>query len=107
MSKYIRNIKVTVTHDGDQIAATLKPLKLADVIALRSNVEKGEVEVLLDYAKVLPSYIVEITGIRDSDGNAMGVEAFEDAYWMPVLTQIMQKHIEAVTPKDPTQPGAQ
>lgn len=107
MSKYLRDIKMTIEFDGDKIVLTLKPMKLSDVIALRSNVEKGEIEVLLDYAKVLPAYISELSGIKDADGNSIGVEAFEDAYWMPVLTQVMQKHLEAVSPQDPTQPGAQ
>ena len=107
MSKYIRSVKVPVTHDGDSLSFTLKPLKLADLILIRGAIDRGEESMLIEYVKMLPAYVSEMTGVKDSEGKDIGVESLSDAYWLPVVAEIMAAHIQSAAPSDPMRPGAQ
>ena len=107
MSKYIRNVNVEVQHDGEKIAAVLRPFKLQDLVFLRSFYETDQTKMLVEYAKMLPAYIVSITGFVDNEGKELGLEVLQDAYFVQVVTAFMTQHIEAASVKDPTQPVAQ
>ncbi len=106
MSKYIRNIRLDLDHDGDRISVSLKPMKLADLLTLKAFVDKGEAEMLAHYCTLLPSYVTEISGLKDNEGTPLGLEVLVDAYWMALTAQMMTKHVEATAPTDPTRPGA-
>lgn len=102
MSRYVRNVVIEMDHDGDHVKVVVKPIKFVDLLALQNKGPDGDVAVLAEFAKMLPRYLVSIEGATDSEGNGVKVEDLEDAFWIPVVAEVMMRMVDAATPSNPT-----
>jgi len=89
MSSYVRNLKLTIPFDGDDVKLTLRNLELADFNAIVASREHdADMVVISEFAKLLPKYVVEMKGLHDAAGNEVGIEEVcTVTYFAPILGQ--------------------
>jgi hypothetical protein len=101
MSGFTKTVKREFQFDGDTVSVEFKRLTRADALSIAplsakmSTIDKDEEaakvgsEWLEKACEMLPSYIVAFSGLRDGDGNVLGLEdALAAAYFMPLVRDL-------------------
>lgn len=104
MSKYVRNIRFETEFDGDQVVIVMKPLKFADLVLLSASISGGETELVNEFIKLLPKYIVSIEGLTDDEGQPVTATELGDSYFAALTAQAAVKCITASSPPNPHKP---
>jgi len=104
VGRYVRQFDVTVTHDGEQIVATLKPAKFCDVMSLNGLTDEGLAKA---FQEKLSENIVEMKGPLDAAGVQVPKEEFLSvAYFMTAVMELGTAWLERAVPQNPSSPGA-
>lgn len=83
MSGYVRNLKLKMAFDGDDLEITMNHLEWADFRALA---EAPREEAIGEFSKMLPRYITALRGLNDAAGAPIPVtEMCTMAYFLPVV----------------------
>lgn len=93
MSNFIPNLRFETEFEGDKVSVTLKPLTRATYMRMvninvetkdKSFTEKGAA--LIDSAsEILHEHIVEVTGLRDANGDAVSVDTMLESIYFREL----------------------
>jgi len=102
----VRGIVTELEFDGEKISATLSPLLYEDLLVMRST--GTEDRMLVEYAKLLPKYLVKMDPVLDAAGTPIPFEEMcKVTYFAPIIAQLMRSHVVAASPANPTLPVVQ
>lgn len=84
MGRFTKNFNVEIEFDGDKVELTLRRLRNDHMVKLGPYFRESDGEVKLTFvdkitlvnaaAEILPDCIVEIKGLKDDAGNALGLQ---------------------------------
>jgi len=116
LSRYVRNVIVKTSFDGDEVTVTLKPMTFADRLFIDQNVPEGALkdasrEQRIAFAtaareRCIPA-VLSIQGLKDADGQALGAEVLGDAYFADLVSVVWQEWYRAASVADPKQPAGE
>jgi hypothetical protein len=100
MGQFTRTFKVEIQFDGDNVVCEMKRLrnehmvKLAPFFVEKEGITKitfkDKVEMLQAGSEVLPDIVVSITGLKDSQGNALGLKDILGEMWFnPLIDELV------------------
>lgn len=104
MAGFKRVIEVSESMDGSQISVKLRPLKLREVLQIKSHMssppkESDNEEMLMEFVNILPDLIIELRGTAE-DGTPITVDDLQHSYFARFNSGVMSKLFEEVGPKD-------
>jgi hypothetical protein len=101
VSGYVKNFRFETQFDGDKVSMMLRQLEWGDFRALTSHANSDS-EVISEFSKLLPKYLVKIEGLNDAAGVAVSIDDLTSvAYFVPLIGQCLKKLIEEATIKNP------
>lgn len=110
MSGYLKNITITEQFDGDTVNVALRPLDLADMLAIRAaTTGDGDREQALaqEFQRVLAKQIVSLSGLRDAAGGEIDVPTLcTAAYFVPLVVTLGTRLLTEAVPKNDQPPSA-
>jgi hypothetical protein len=124
VSKYLRELRITVDFEGDTVTAVMKPLRYEDFLLLQALIEgtgrkpledmteeerdaqsKNDMQLVTKYAEILPRYVLRLDGMADAAGASLTIqEVCEVVYFMPLVGQLGSALIQSATPSNPGRP---
>lgn len=132
MSRYLSQVRVETTFDGDSIVAFMRPLKFEDLIiidpvlvqlnearAALKNAAQPDDRVIFEQQisdigtlmisksyEVLPKYLVKLEGLFDANGAVLEpARIFESGYFVQLVSDLLTELRNRSTPSDPPGPG--
>lgn len=91
MSGYVKNLKLVIPFDGDEVTLILRQLEWADFRTLTSVDGASDTDILLEWAKLLPKYVVEMRGLSDAAGTPVTLaEVATVAYFYPIVGKALR-----------------
>jgi hypothetical protein len=114
-SGYVKDIRVEINFDEQDIVVTLRPLQRGDLFRLQAALPRDPnkpdvvlinaqaLEAFEMYADLLSNKYVKDSNVIDSEGQPVPVAEWAvSAYHLPLLTRLMAKHMEKATPSNPS-----
>ena len=112
MPRYVAKVIVETEFDEQSVRIELRPLRYDDALALRRHLRTGpdgkpvaNEEVLVDYAAMLPRYLIGSLGLKDANGVDITLEDLSTNYFSGFVRTMLLKHMAAAKPPDPTLPA--
>lgn len=102
MPKYVKTITFTTKFAGDDVVATMKPLRFSDLMRLQTKSGDGEIALLSEFLAMLPDYVQSFSGAVDAEGNPVTVADLDSAYFAGLVGDMMVALLNAATITDPT-----
>jgi hypothetical protein len=104
MPSYVREIKAELDFDGQHVVLLLRPFEFEDLLLMQSA--GAEPQMMVTYGKLLPKYVISITGVKDAAGSDVPIdEIARMTFFAPIVGTAMRAHVTASQPTDPTLPG--
>ena len=102
MSNFTKSLVEKFNFDGDEVTVTFTRLKRKHLISLAPHMTadgniafSDQVKFMDAAAEVLPDIITSMTGLKDSDGNALTVEdVVNETYFVGLVSDLMTKVME-------------
>jgi hypothetical protein len=104
VSGYVRNIVVKKDYEGDKVTITLNPIGFGDALKLKGLDPKTLSETdFIPLMEILKGYVVALSGLKADDASDISVEElFSKAYFVGLLTEVLEEWLKKGTPKDPS-----
>lgn len=96
MSRYLPTHLFKTSFDGDEVTMRLRPLTLEDALRLQNVADAAE------RAKIVASYVEDLTGLKDGNGNAVTVETvFGVVYFLGLVEAIVNELLRVSVVQNP------
>lgn len=103
MSGYLSKIRFTLEFEGDTVNVVAKQLHRNDALKLSRFAKYAdakdlpppeELQTVIDvFGEILPRYVEEFTGLRDSDGSPVDIQAVSSNFYFTQLMALIGNHL--------------
>lgn len=102
MSKFVHQLKLTATFDGDTVVAVVRPMSFSTALKFRELTEdkaRMEKELPAFLQGALVEHLVSVEGLHDAGGNAIEKSTMvNSAYFLALVMELGRLWSEASMP---------
>jgi hypothetical protein len=106
MSKYLPSVEFSTEYEGDKVKMVMRPLDRPSAMKIapysrsddedKNRTQEEKIKVYDVACEILSEHLEEVSGLRDSNGNAVSKDAMlEHIYFMDLVMPAFARLVEA------------